>query len=105
MVQLHGLKANRSLIFVCLFVLSREALTETLSYIMGATAEFLVSKYGFTREQQDEVALRSNNNAEAATENGRFAVRFVIVTIAKTQQSNRRKLCRSKCHNVEASRR
>ena len=33
-------------------------------YIMGLTAEFLAQKHGFTREQQDEVALRSHNLAE-----------------------------------------
>ena len=41
---------------------------------MGATAEFLVQKYNFTREQQDEVALRSNNMAEQATNAGKFKV-------------------------------
>jgi len=50
-------------------------------YIMGATAEFLVQKYGFTRQQQDEVALRSNNAAERATTNGRFADEIVKVPI------------------------
>jgi acetyl-CoA C-acetyltransferase len=44
---------------------------------MGATAEFLVAKYGFTRQQQDEVALRSNNNVEKATVSGKFKVRVV----------------------------
>jgi acetyl-CoA C-acetyltransferase len=50
-------------------------------YIMGATAEFLVQKYGFTRQQQDEVALRSNNAAERATDSGRFAEEIVAVSV------------------------
>jgi acetyl-CoA C-acetyltransferase len=50
-------------------------------YIMGATAEFLVQKYGFTRQQQDEVALRSNNAAERAATNGRFADEIVAVSV------------------------
>ncbi|MHA1928487.1 MAG: thiolase family protein [Candidatus Thorarchaeota archaeon] len=41
-------------------------------YIMGETAEFLNEKYNFTREEQDIVALRSQNNAERATNEGDF---------------------------------
>lgn len=52
-------------------------------YIMGATAEFLVQKFGFTREQQDEVALRSNNCAEAATTSGKFKEEIVGVEVAQ----------------------
>jgi len=36
-------------------------------YIMGHTAEFIAQKLNITREQMDEVALRSHNNAERAT--------------------------------------
>ncbi|HME54153.1 MAG TPA: acetyl-CoA C-acyltransferase [Candidatus Lokiarchaeia archaeon] len=50
-------------------------------YIMGLTAEFLARKHGITREDQDEVALRSHNNAERATEEGRFEDEIVPVTI------------------------
>ena len=50
-------------------------------YIMGLTAEFLVQKYGFTREQQDEVALRSQNNAENASTTGIFDSEITPVTI------------------------
>jgi acetyl-CoA C-acetyltransferase len=49
--------------------------------IMGLTAENLVEKYGFTREAQDEVALRSHNNAEAATNEGRFKEEIVPVLV------------------------
>jgi acetyl-CoA acetyltransferase len=52
-------------------------------YIMGATAEFLVQKFGFTREQQDEVALRSNNCAEEATTSGKFKEEIVGVEVVQ----------------------
>ncbi|MGQ4875945.1 MAG: thiolase family protein [Promethearchaeia archaeon] len=41
-------------------------------YIMGMTAEYVAEKYGITREEQDLAALRSQNNAERATKEGRF---------------------------------
>jgi acetyl-CoA C-acetyltransferase len=50
-------------------------------YIMGLTAEFLAAKYGITREEQDAVALRSHNNVEKATIEGKFKdeiVPFII---------------------------
>jgi acetyl-CoA C-acetyltransferase len=50
-------------------------------YIMGETAEFLNEKHGFTREDQDIVALRSQNNAERATKEGDFASEIVPVKI------------------------
>lgn len=39
---------------------------------MGMTAENIVEKYGFTRQQQDELAVLSQNNAEKAIKSGRF---------------------------------
>nr|MDO8117122.1 acetyl-CoA C-acyltransferase [Candidatus Sigynarchaeota archaeon] len=50
-------------------------------YIMGLTAEFLARKHNFTRKDQDEVALRSQNNAENATKSGRFKDEIVPVPI------------------------
>ncbi|MCF2139674.1 MAG: thiolase family protein [Candidatus Lokiarchaeota archaeon] len=50
-------------------------------YIMGLTAEFLAQKHGFTREQQDEVALRSHNEAERATNEGIFIDEIVPITV------------------------
>ena len=50
-------------------------------YIMGFTAEFLANKYGITREEQDEVALRSHNNTETATDSGKFADEIVPVSV------------------------
>ncbi len=49
--------------------------------IMGQTAENLAEIYSISREEQDEIALRSNHNAEAATKSGRFAEEIVPVTV------------------------
>ena len=51
------------------------------NYIMGETAEFLNEKHGFTREQQDDVALRSHNNAERATNDGDFKAEVVPIEV------------------------
>ena len=45
---------------------------EPPGYIMGQTAENIARKYGISREDQDEVSLRSHRNAEAAIKEGRF---------------------------------
>lgn len=50
-------------------------------YIMGHTAEFVARKLGITREEQDEVALRSHNNVERATKEGDFAEEIVPVEV------------------------
>ncbi|SMC22362.1 acetyl-CoA C-acetyltransferase [Desulfacinum hydrothermale DSM 13146] len=49
--------------------------------IMGQTAENLAQKYGIDRQEQDEVALRSHHNAEAAIKEGRFKDEIVPVEI------------------------
>lgn len=49
--------------------------------IMGLTAENLAEKYDISREEQDVIALRSHNNAEAATKSGRFAEEILPVAI------------------------
>jgi len=49
--------------------------------IMGLTAENLAQKYNLSREEQDEVALRSHNNAESAIKAGRFKEEIVPVPI------------------------
>lgn len=55
-----------------------DGLTDAWSgLIMGLTAENLAEKYGITREEQDEVALRSHNNAEAAIKSGKFKEEIV----------------------------
>jgi acetyl-CoA C-acetyltransferase len=50
-------------------------------YIMGVTAEFIADLYQITRQEMDEVALRSHNNAERATRNGDFADEIVPIEI------------------------
>ena len=41
-------------------------------YIMGHTAEFIAELYNISREEMDEVALRSHNGVERATNEGDF---------------------------------
>jgi acetyl-CoA C-acetyltransferase len=51
------------------------------AYHMGVTAENVAKKYGITREQQDALALASQQKAAAAQEGGRFKDEIVGVTI------------------------
>ncbi len=50
-------------------------------YIMGVTAEFVAEMYKISREEMDELALRSHNNAERATLQGDFKEEIVPVEI------------------------
>jgi acetyl-CoA C-acetyltransferase len=50
-------------------------------YIMGVTAELIAQMYNLSREEIDEVALRSHNNAERATQEGDFREEIVPVEI------------------------
>ncbi|MFZ5564104.1 MAG: thiolase family protein [Thermodesulfobacteriota bacterium] len=50
-------------------------------YIMGHTAEMVAELYKISREEMDEVALRSHNNVERATKEGDFAEEIVPVEI------------------------
>ncbi len=52
-------------------------------YIMGVTAEFVAELYKISREEMDEVALRSHNNAERATLQGDFKEEIVPVEISQ----------------------
>ena len=52
-------------------------------YIMGHTAEFIAQKMGITREEMDEVALRSQNNAERATNDSSFAEEILPVEVPR----------------------
>lgn len=56
------------------------------SEVMGMTAENIAEKYGITREEQDVVALRSHNNVERATKEGRFKDEIVPITIKKKRE-------------------
>ena len=55
-------------------------------YIMGHTAEFVAQKLGIGREEMDQVALRSQNNAERATHDGSFAEEIVPVPVPRRKQ-------------------
>ena len=58
------------------------ALTDAWSgLIMGMTAENLAEKYDISREEQDTIACRSHNNAEAAIAAGKFADEILPVEI------------------------
>ena len=55
-------------------------------YHMGATAENVAKQWQVTREEQDKLALASQNKAEAATKAGKFKDEIIPVTI-KTRKS------------------
>ena len=55
-------------------------------YIMGHTAEFVAQHLGITREEMDEVALRSHNAAERATLDGSFAEEIVPVEVPQRKK-------------------
>src|SRR5499425_271476 len=51
-------------------------------YHMGNTAENVAQRWQITRQQQDELALRSQSRAEAAEKSGRFKDEIIAVKIA-----------------------
>jgi acetyl-CoA C-acetyltransferase len=55
-------------------------------YIMGHTAEFVAQKHDISRQEMDEVALRSHNNAERATKEGDFADEIVPVEVPRRKK-------------------
>jgi acetyl-CoA C-acetyltransferase len=55
-------------------------------YIMGHTAEFVAQMHNISREEMDEVALRSHNNAERATLEGDFAEEIVPVEVPQKKK-------------------
>ena len=57
---------------------------------MGNCAEMCVSKYKFTREEQDAFALRSHQRAIAAIDGGRFTDELVPVNGLKVDEGPRR---------------
>ena len=56
------------------------------SYYDGETAENLVEQYEITREEQDEVALRSHTLALKAIESGYFDDQIVPITIKNVEK-------------------
>ena len=55
-------------------------------YIMGLTAEFIAQHMDISREEMDAVALRSQNNAERANDDGSFADEIVPVEIPRRKK-------------------
>jgi acetyl-CoA C-acetyltransferase len=55
-------------------------------YIMGHTAEFVAQLHNISREEMDEVALRSHNNAERATAEGDFQEEIVPVEVPQRKK-------------------
>ena len=56
-------------------------------YIMGHTAEFIAQKFNISREEMDEVALRSHNNTERATNDGSFKEEIVPIEVPQRKKS------------------
>ncbi|WP_103105797.1 thiolase family protein [Brevibacillus reuszeri] len=54
--------------------------------LMGETAERLADRYGITREEQDEIAVRSQHNAIQAIDNGYFAEEIIGVPLKKRSE-------------------
>ena len=50
-------------------------------YHMGITAENVAEQWGITREEQDRIAVQSQNRAEEAQKSGRFADEIVPVVL------------------------
>jgi acetyl-CoA C-acetyltransferase len=55
-------------------------------YIMGHTAEFVAQHLNISREDMDAVALRSNNAAEKATNDGSFKAEIVAMQIPQRKK-------------------
>jgi len=64
---------------------SYQVANDTPNYLvsMGITAEAVAKKYGISREQADEFALRSHTRAAAAIDNGKFNDEIVPVEVTE----------------------
>jgi len=63
-------------------ILLKDGLVDAFEDIhMGATAENIADKYELTREMEDELALASQNRAEAAIKSGRFVDEIVPIAV------------------------
>jgi acetyl-CoA C-acetyltransferase len=56
-------------------------------FIMGHTAEFVAQKLGISREEMDEMALRSHNSAERATVEGSFKDEIVAIEVPQPKKA------------------
>jgi acetyl-CoA C-acetyltransferase len=66
---------------------SGSPLLDPPGYIMGQTAENLARKYDISRQEQDIIAARSHNNAEAAIKDGKFKAEIVPVEIPQRKKA------------------
>ena len=57
-------------------------------YIMGHTAEFVAQHLNISREEMDEVALRSHNNVERATQDGSFKAEIIPMEIPQRKKAS-----------------
>ncbi len=55
-------------------------------YIMGHTAEFVAQHLNISREEMDEVALRSHNNTERANDDGSFKDEIVPIEVPRRKK-------------------
>lgn len=55
-------------------------------YIMGQTAELVAQLHNISRQEMDEVALRSHNNVERSTQNGDFRDEIVPVVVPRRKK-------------------
>ncbi len=55
-------------------------------YIMGQTAELVAQLHNISRQEMDEVALRSHNNVERAIQNGDFSDEIVPVLVPRRKK-------------------
>ncbi|HEQ2065533.1 TPA: acetyl-CoA C-acetyltransferase [Streptococcus pyogenes] len=67
--------------------LVHDGLTDAFNnYHMGITAENVAQKYGISREEQDQLALESQEKAARALENHRFADEIVPVSVPQRRK-------------------
>ncbi len=69
---------------------------------MGLTAEYLAMKYGFSRQQQDEFAMRSHQLAAQATAAGEFK-NEVIPTWGRDESGHKALIERDQCIRADCS--
>jgi acetyl-CoA C-acetyltransferase len=68
--------------------LSKDGLLDVYDQLaMGVFADRTAAKYGFSREAQDDFAIRSYKNSAAATEGGRFKDEIVGVEVTSRKGS------------------
>ena len=57
-------------------------------YIMGHTAEFVAQHLNISREEMDDIALRSHNNVERATKDGSFKDEIIPLEIPQRKKAS-----------------